>query len=198
MIAAVLIAAAATFFAVVDDHGEDAPTTGVSALNTAGGDRPAAPWRATPVPRSAVPPPYVAAWEKAGNRTTCALLFPTDGGSEMPRTEATGSATPGDNGWDIFLNSASGTVEVLGLFDKVTPQERRSQGPSYTKSWADGSEARYRPEAGNLAPGSYDADRSPFEAVLTLPDQRCAYRIYDTLGRTHLESLFDRLRLMAP
>ena len=198
VIAAVMIAAAVTVLAVADDSGQEAPTTGVSGLNTAGGDRPAAPWRAAPVPRSAVPPAWVAAWEKAGNRTTCALLHPTDGGPEMPRTESTGSATPGDKGWDIFLNSAAGTVEVLGLFDKTAPQERGAEGPSYTKTWADGSEAKYRPDAGNLAPGSYDADRSAFEAVLTLPDQACAYRIYDTLGRVHLESLFDRLRLMAP
>jgi hypothetical protein len=32
--------------------------------------------------------------------------------------------------------------------------------------------------------------------VLTLPDQTCAYRIYTTLGKEHLEFLFDRLRLM--
>jgi hypothetical protein len=198
VIAAVLIAAAVTVLAVARDNGDETPTTGVSAMNTAGDDRPPAPWRAAGVPRSAVPPEYVAAWDRARNRTTCALLFPLDGGPEMAKTEATGSGTPGDNGWDIFLNSASGTIEILGLFEKGAALERRSDGPVFTRTWADGSEAKYGPDVGNLAPGTYDPNTSAFEAVLTLPDQTCAYRIYDTLGRTHLESLFDRLRMMIP
>ena len=57
--------------------------------------------------------------------------------------------------------------------------------------------ARYAADAGNAAPGTYDPDSSPFEAVLTAPGQRCAYRIYDTLGKAHLEATFDRLRFAA-
>jgi hypothetical protein len=58
--------------------------------------------------------------------------------------------------------------------------------------------AKYAPDVGTAAPGTYDADASPFEAVLLLPDQSCAYLIYDTFGRAHLESVFDRLRLLVP
>ena len=36
-----------------------------------------------------------------------------------------------------------------------------------------------------------------FVAVLTIPGQSCGYRLYDTLGKDHLESLFDRLRFMS-
>ena len=57
--------------------------------------------------------------------------------------------------------------------------------------------ARYGADVGGLPPGTFDPDTSPFEAVLTLPDQGCAYRIYDTLGKDHIEMTFDRLRLMA-
>ncbi|HEV8624716.1 MAG TPA: hypothetical protein VG034_09695 [Acidimicrobiia bacterium] len=180
MIAAVIIAAAVTVFAVLKDDGEEA------------GALPQAPWRAKTVRRSAVPPAYAAAWDRARNRAGCALLFPLDGGPALREAKATERKTPNDNGWDIFLTGDAGTVEVLGLFDKTS----QAQGPSFTRSWADGSVAKYGADFGNAAPGTDDSNSSPFEAVLTLPDQSCAYRIYTTLGKDHLEFLFDRLRLM--
>ena len=57
--------------------------------------------------------------------------------------------------------------------------------------------AKYAADAGGLPPDRSDPNSPPFEAVLVLPDQGCAYRIYDTLGKAHLEATFDRLRLMA-
>jgi hypothetical protein len=200
VITAVIIAAAVTVFAVLKDDGPEVPpSTSDGATQSAAmpGDLPAAPWRAAAVPRAAVPPPYVRAWDQAHNRTTCALLFPADGGPEMAGAQATLGKTPEDKGWDIFLTGTTGSVEVLALFDKATQTDRPAATPSYTKTWADGSVARYAPDVGNAAPGTYDPTTSPLEAVLTLPDQSCAYRIYDTLGKAHLESLFDRLRLMA-
>ena len=180
MIAAVIIAAAITVFAVLEDDGKE-----VSGL-------PDAPWRAKAVSRSAVPPPYVAAWDRARNRSDCALLFPLDGGPALPGAKPSEQKTPDDNGWDIFLTGDAGTVEVLGLFEKTSKADR----PSFTRSWADGSVAEYGADVGNGAPGTDDTNSLPFEAVLTLPDQACAYRIYTTLGKDHLEFLFDQLRLM--
>ena len=180
MIAAVIIAAAVAVFAVLeDDGGENVGLEG-------------APWRAKAVSRSTVPPPYVAAWDRARNRADCALLFPIDGGPALPGAKPSEEKTPDDNGWDIFLTSDAGTVEVLGLFEKTSKADR----PTFTRSWADGSVAEYGADVGNGAPGIDDSNSSPFEAVLTLPDQACAYRIYTTLGREHLEYLFGRLRLM--
>ena len=180
MIAVVIIAAAVTVFAVLKDDGREAV------------DPQGAPWRAKPVSRSAVPAPYVAAWDRARNRADCALLFPLDGGPALQGAKASEGKTPNDNGWDIFLTSDAGTVEVLGLFEKTS----QADGPTFTRSWADGSVAKYGADFGNAAPGTDDSNSSPFEAVLTLPDQACAYRIYTTLGKEHLEFLFDRLRLM--
>ena len=199
MIAAVIIAAAVTVFAVLKDDGTEAPpsTADGATAPAAISDLPPAPWRAAAVSRPAVPPPYVAAWDQARNRTDCALLFPVDGGPEMAGATATHGRTPEDKGWDIFLTGPAGSVEVLALFDKATQTDRQAATPSYTKRWADGSVARYGPDVGNTAPGSYDPTSSAFEAVLTLPDQSCAYRVYDTLGKDHLESVFDRLRFMA-
>lgn len=180
MIAAVTIAAAVTVFAVLEDDGNEI------------GSLPEAPWRAETVRRSAVPPPYVAAWDRARNRADCALLFPLDGGPALPAAKPSDGKTPDDNGWDIFLTSEAGTVEVLGLFEKTSKADR----PTFNRSWADGSVAEYGADVGNDAPGIDDPNSLPFEAVLTLPDQACAYRIYTTLGKDHLEFLFGRLRLM--
>ena len=180
MIAALIIIAAVAVFAVLKDDGKE-----VSGL-------PEAPWRAKTISRSAVPPPYVAAWDRARNRAGCALLFPLDGGPVLQGANPNEEKTPNDNGWDIFLTGDTGTVEVLGLFEKTSRADR----PMFTRSWADGSIAEYGADFGNGAPQGGDSNSSPFEAVLTLRDQSCAYRIYTTLGTEHLESLFDRLRMM--
>jgi hypothetical protein len=200
VIAVVIIAAAVTLLAVADDNGgRDETPAGVTALGASGDDHPAAPWRtAAAVPRAAVPAAWLEAWDRAANHATCALLHPAGGGPELQDAQATSSPTPEDKGWDIFLTGPAGSVEVLALFDKATQTNRPPVTPSFTRTWADGSVAKYAPDVGTARPGTYDPDASPFEAVLTLPDQSCAYRIYDTLGRAHLESVFDRLRLLAP
>lgn len=198
--AAVLIAAAVAVLAVAgdDDSGEElaAPTSSTTVTTATIGAPPAAPWRAGTVPRSAVPAAYAEAWDRARNHGSCALLFPLDGGPEMQGAEATADRTPNDDGWDIFLTSGAASIEVLGLFDKAGQAERRPGTGGFTRTWADGSVARYGADVGGLPPGTFDPNRSPFEAVLTLPDQACAYRIYDTLGKDHIEATFDRLRLM--
>jgi hypothetical protein len=197
VIAALLIAAAVTILAVVDDdNGSEAPTTGASAPGLS--DYPEAPWRKGTVPRDAVPSPYAEAWDRATNRKRCALLFPIGGGAELSDAKEAAGTTPEDKGWDIFLTGRAGTVEVLGLFDKATQADKPPTDPSLTRTWSDGSVAKYSPDVGNAAPGNYDPETSPYEALLTLPDQDCAYRIYDTLGRAHIELLFSTLRLMAP
>jgi hypothetical protein len=201
VIAALLIAAAVSVLAVASDRGEEAPpadeaTEPVTALGAA--DHAPAPWRAAPVPRAAVPAPYAEAWERAANRSGCALLFPVDGGPELTNARPTAQRTPDDKGWDIFLTGEAGSVEVLALFDKATQTSKQPSTPSFTRTWSDGSLAKYSPDVGNAAPGTYDVSASPYEAVLIVPDQSCAYRIYDTLGRAHLESVFDRLRFMGP
>ena len=146
--------------------------------------------------RSTVPAPWAAAWDQAGNRRHCGLLFPLDGGPELAGATPTQEPTPGDKGWDIILTAPAGTVEIIGLFPRTTGIDSSPDARTFTGDWADGSTVRYAVDVGNAAPGTYDPDASPFEAVLTVPGQNCGYRIYDTLGRAHLEALFERLRLM--
>ena len=209
VIATVIIVAALGVLAAIGDEGGEMRTTEMVASTssttpgattvsaTTTGELPAAPWRAPAVAREAVPEAYAAAWDRARNRATCALLFPIDGGPALQEAEATADPTPGDNGWDIFLTGGAASIEVLGLFDKASQTQKAPGAATYTRTWADGSVAKYGADVGNAAPGTYDPNISPFEAVLTLPDQSCAYRIYDTLGKDHIEFLFDRLRLMA-
>ena len=64
-----MIAAAVTVLAVADDNGDEASTTGVTPLGASGDDHPQAPWRVATVTRAKVPPPYLDAWDRAGNRT---------------------------------------------------------------------------------------------------------------------------------
>jgi hypothetical protein len=155
------------------------------------------PMGASTVPRSEVPPAYLTAWDRARNRDGCALLFPVDGGPALAGAQAGGEKTPDDNGWDILLTGGAGSVEILGLFDRSTSLQASPDIPSYTRTWGDGSVARYAASVGNAAPGSFDPTSSPFVAVLTIPGQSCGYRLYDTLGKDHLESLFERLRVMS-
>jgi hypothetical protein len=201
VIAVVIVAAAAAVLAVAGgDEGQEAgaspSSTTTTTVLTTNADLPPAPWRTAAIPRSAVPPTYVAAWDRARNHAVCALLFPLDGGPAMDEAQRGEERTPNDNGWDIFLTSRAASIEVMGLFDKSTQVDKAPDQPAFTKTWADGSVAKYAADVGRAAAGTFDPNSSPFEAVLTLPDQACAYRIYDTLGKDHLELVFDRLRLM--
>jgi hypothetical protein len=180
VIAAVILAAGATVFSVMSDDGREA------------NGLPEAPWSAKALRRVEVPAPYKVAWDRARNRSTCALLFPVGDLPGLLGARTTEQPTPDDKGWDIFLSGDAGTVEVLGLFEPST----QADAPTFTRTWADGSIAKYGPDVGNALPGTYDSNSSPFEAVLTVPGQGCAYRIYDTFGKDHIELLFTRLRLM--
>lgn len=153
-----------------------------------------APWKNPAVPRSQVPAEFLEAWQKAANRSDCGLLVPTVLGPEMEGALAKTSDVNNDEGWNIRYRKAGAIVEVLGLFDRdARPDEQKPA--SFSKTWADGSVAQYGPDdPGGLMGGNLDPEGSANEAVLTVTGQRCGYRIYDTLGKTHLETVFEGLR----
>ncbi|MGH9035458.1 MAG: hypothetical protein ACRD0O_06810 [Acidimicrobiia bacterium] len=155
---------------------------------------PAAPWRNPAVPRAQVPAEFLEAWEKAANRSTCGLLVPTVLGPEMEGALAKTSDVNDDAGWNIRYRKAGAVVEVLGLFDRdARPEDQKPA--SFSKTWADGSVAQYGPDdPGGLLGGDLDPEGSANEAVLVVTGQQCGYRIYDTLGKTHLEQVFEGLR----
>ena len=167
---------------------------GAASTSTTGPGVPAAPWRAKAVPRSEVPEEFLEVWERAANRSTCGLLVPTVLGPEMEGALAKTSDVNDNAGWNIRYRKAGAIVEVLGLFDRdARPEEQKPA--AFSKTWADGSVARYGPDdPGGPLGGNLDPEASANEAVLLVTGQQCAYRIYDTLGKTHLEMVFEGLR----
>lgn len=167
---------------------------GASSSTTTVAKVPAAPWRAPAVPRSQVPAEFVEVWQRATNRSTCGLLVPTILGPQMEGALAKTSDVENDAGWNIRYRKAGAIVEVLGLFDKdARPEEQKPA--AFSKTWADGSAAQYGPDSpGGPFGDNPDPEATANEAVLVVTGQGCGYRIYDTLGKTHLEMVFEGLR----
>ncbi|HEY3239563.1 MAG TPA: hypothetical protein VGL92_08370 [Acidimicrobiia bacterium] len=165
-----------------------------SSSSTTASGVPAAPWRGAAVPRAQVPVEFLEVWERAKNRATCGLLVPTVLGPEMEGALAKTSDVNDNAGWNIRYRKAGSIVEVLGLFDRdARPEEQKPA--AFSKTWADGSVAQYGPDdPGGLLGGNLDPEGSANEAVLVVTGQECGYRIYDTLGKTHLEKVFEGLR----
>ncbi|MGH8990393.1 MAG: hypothetical protein ACRDZ7_02570 [Acidimicrobiia bacterium] len=154
----------------------------------------AAPWKGKAVPRSEVPEEFLEVWEKAANRSTCGLLVPTVLGPDMDGALAKTSDVNDNAGWNIRYRKAGAIVEVLGLFDRdARPEEQKPA--AFSKTWSDGSVAQYGPDSpGGPFGDNPDPEASANEAVLLVTGQQCGYRIYDTLGKTHLEMVFEGLR----
>jgi hypothetical protein len=142
-----------------------------------------APWRNAPLARADVPAVYVAEWEKAENRATCALIAPAALGDAA--RGATPRAAHFAGGWAVAydlpnLRSAFG-VAGAGV---------RASDPSYNRwpyvlEWDDGSRVEYGPEGGE-GPNQL--------AYLRIEGQDCLYNIWSRLGREHLELLLRELR----
>ncbi|MGH9040374.1 MAG: hypothetical protein ACRDZ3_09090 [Acidimicrobiia bacterium] len=170
---------------------------GAATTSTTGSKVAAAPWRGPAVPRSDVPPEFLEVWERATNRSDCGLLVPTVLGARLEGAQAKTSPVENDSGWNIRYRKAGAIVEVLGLFDRDARPD--DQMPAeFSKTWADGSVAQYGvDDPGGPFGDNPDPEASANEAVLLVTGQQCGYRIYDTLGKTHLESVFEGLRFVA-
>jgi hypothetical protein len=144
-----------------------------------------APWRGTPLARTAVPAVYVQQWEKAENRRTCALVAPRSLGDAA--ANATPRAANFSGGWAVAydlpnLRSAFG-IAGAGV---------KASDPSYPKwpyayDWGDGSKVEYGPEGGE-GPNQL--------AYVRIEGQDCLYNVWSRLGRDHLELLLRELRFV--
>ena len=141
-----------------------------------------APWRATPLARAAVPAVYLEQWQKADNRSTCAVIAPQSLGEYA-------------NAKPRAANFAGGWAVAYDLPDKrsafgIAGAGVKADDPSYNKwpyayEWGDGSKVEYGPEGGT----------GPNElAYLRIQGQDCLYNVWSALGREHLESLIRELR----
>jgi hypothetical protein len=145
----------------------------------------AAPWREAPLARADVPAVYVAQWQKAENRDTCAVVAPRSVGTAGEG--ATPRAANFSGGWAVAydlpnLRSAFG-IAGAGV---------KASDPSYNKwpyayDWGDGSKVEYGPEGG---PGPKQL------AYVKIQGQDCLYNVWSALGREHLELLLRELRFV--
>ena len=143
-----------------------------------------APWPRTELARGAVPAVLVEQWERAENRSGCALLAPAELGAGAG---ATPRAATFSGGWGVAWD----TPTVRSAFG-VAGAGVAADGPSYHEwphrmSWSDGSYAEYGPEGGT-GPNQL--------AYLRVQGQECLYNVWSRLGRTHLEYLLQQLRFV--
>ncbi len=133
---------------------------------------------------TSVPQPYLAAWSKAENRETCALIAFVESASTQGATPRVATFS---GGWAVAydrpdLRSAFG-VAGTGV---------RASDPSYDAwphglTWSDGSSVGYGPEGGT-GPNQL--------AYLTIAGQKCLYNVWSRAGRAHLERLLGMLRFV--
>ena len=144
----------------------------------------AAPWAGARLSRADIPAVYVAQWEKAENRATCALVAPAalgDGEGAKPR------AAIFSGGWAVAYDRP-GMRSAFGVAGAgVTPDSTTYDGWPHTIMWADSSGAGYGPEGGS-GPNQL--------AFLRIAGQGCLYNVWSRLGIPHLEYLLGQLRFV--
>jgi hypothetical protein len=141
-----------------------------------------APWSAPRLPRSGVPSVYVTEWEKAENRSTCALIAPEALGDG---TGATPRRANFSGGWAVAYDQP-GLRSAFGVAGAgTTPDSTTFDGWPHKVKWADSSGAGYGPEGGS-GPNQL--------AFLRIAGQQCLYNIWSRIGIPHLEYLLSQLR----
>ena len=144
-----------------------------------------APWSASKLELRAVPSLHITEWKKAENRDRCALLV-IDGLSNSSEFKSRRAYFGG--GWAVAYDSAK-ERSVFGIAGSGSDVD--SPGPVYpfplTRRWADGSVANY---------GLQGGEGPDYLAYLQVAGRKCSYNVWSKRGRAHLESLFDRLRLV--
>ena len=171
-----------------------ATTTAPSTAPTASAD-PEAPWRTGTLPRAGVDDDVLSAWERARNRSTCGLLLPSDFGPGMDKPRSSSTPITDNAGWEISFRQGASVVQIQGLFAKES-RTVRTEREIFSRRWSDGSVARYGPDARNEEEPNPDPETTANEATLLLPDQDCAYVIYDTRGRSELEFVLEHLHFV--
>lgn len=144
-------------------------------------------------------------WRKAENRRACApLAFATDGGTRGRARRANFSG-----GWAVAFD-LPGRRSAYGLAGTgVLPGDEAAIGDqreALARQWPyvralpglrAQSFAGYGVEGAKpLAPADPQGLREHMLAYVRVPGQRCLYNVWSRLGRRHLESLLDGLRLV--
>jgi len=207
----VVVMAAAAMFAGAGGGGDDEPaestttstlaettttatTVAPTTAPTAAGD-PEAPWRTGTVPQADVDKDVIAAWDKAKNKAVCGLLVPSEFGPGMDEPNASSTPITDNAGWEVSFRQGASVLQIQGLFTKES-RTARTEREIFSRRWADGSVARYGPDARNEEDPNPDPETTANEATLLLPDQDCAYVLYDTRGRSEMEFILEHLHFV--
>jgi hypothetical protein len=167
--------------------------TSVTTVATTPDGRLIAPWVAEGrVAQKDVPAVILESWKVARNKSTCRLIVIADLGPEFAGATVTSDPIAQDQGWQYTYRKGPRVVEVIGLF----PQQENPRPAMFSRQWDDGSTVRYGPETGDEPAEDVDPKTTANEAALRITGQTCEYRIYDTLGQTHLESVLNQVRLV--
>jgi hypothetical protein len=141
-----------------------------------------APWSKAPLQRADVPAVYQEQWNRAPNRTTCALLAISDlgeGKGAVPR------AATFSGGWGVAYDTPqSRSAFGIAGTSVLASDSTYSEWPA-SRQWTDGSNAGYGPEGGT-GPNQL--------AYLRVTGEGCLYNVWSRLGRSHLEHLLESLR----
>ena len=141
-----------------------------------------APWSAAALPRASVPAVYFIEWQKAPNRTTCAILAPASLGAGAG---GVARAAVFSGGWAVAYDRA-GVRSAFGIAGSGTVPDSTTYDAWPNKiRWDDGSSVGYGPEGGT-GPNQL--------AYLRVAGQRCLYNVWSRLGVAHLEFLLSQLR----
>lgn len=144
---------------------------------------PAPPWSSPPL--TDVPSIYRTEWQKAENRSTCALVAFADTG-EAGRSATPRRATFG-GGWAVAWDLPS-QRSAFGIAGTGTAWTSDTYQWPDTIDWSDGSHATWGLEGG----------RGPKHlAYVRIAGQGCLYNVWSSLGDEHLRSLLSRIRFVA-
>ena len=139
-----------------------------------------APWQSAAL--AGVPPVYRAEWQKAENRSTCALVAFADHGSV---TNAIPRRANFSGGWAVAFDTPS-KRSAFGIAGTGTTSAGSYQWPDGFQ-WSDGSSATYGLEGGT-GPNHL--------AYVTIAGQQCLYNVWSAMGKEHLEHLLRQMRFV--
>ncbi len=143
----------------------------------------AAPWQAAPLRAAEVPQVYSDVWNRAANKSTCALVALT----QHNQPNATPRAATFSGGWAVAydLPDVRSAFGIAGA--GVSADGATYDAWPHKRSWADGSTVGYGPEGGT-GPNQL--------AYLRIAGQGCLYNVWSRVSKQHLESLLNGIRFV--
>lgn len=147
-------------------------------------ERFAAPWSRDTLAYDRVPAEYLQAWRAAENRSSCALIAPSNPRVSNARPRIAHFA----GGWAVAYDTPS-VRSAFGVAGTGTsPETPTHDAWPHRRRWADGSSAGWGPEGGT-GPNQL--------AYLSIAGQSCLYNVWSRLGEEHLSTLLLQLRFVA-